>query len=142
MYPESFLSKYEAFLTNTTVYKWNQNLVYLGLAVQIINAVFMIITALSIKIFFRLRRKQHGKPKIKNTISFKRLNLVYSLGLICTAGLHASFMGNQNKDSYLAHITVTLVINIMLLTLILTDNEAREFFTLKLRNWMEEMGSI
>ena len=98
----------------------------------------MIITALSIKVFFRLRRKQQGKPKIKNTISFKRLNLVYSLGLICTAGLHASFMENQSKDSYLAHITVTLVINIMLLTLILTDHEAREFFTQKIRNWMDE----
>ena len=98
----------------------------------------MIITALIIKVFFGVGRKQQGKPKIKNTISFKRLNLVYSLGLICAAGLHANFMENQSKDSYMAHITVTLVINIMMLSLILTDNEAREFFTKKIRNWMDE----
>ena len=44
-------------------------------------------------------------------------------------------MENQSKDSYVAHITVTLVINIMLLTLIL---KSREFFTQKIRNWKDE----
>ena len=98
----------------------------------------MLITASSIKIFFRFKRSEHGKPKIKNTISFKRLNFIYCLGLICSAVMHVSCLENSSKDSYIAHFTVTLVINTMLFTLVVADKEARAFFKQKFQSWMEE----
>ena len=96
------------------------------------------VTAISIKVFFRLKTKQPRKPRIKNTISFKRLNIIYSLGLIFSASLHAVLMKNQSKDTYILHYTVSLVINSMLFSLILADNEARSFFKLKFLSWKEE----
>jgi hypothetical protein len=135
---ESYLTKYEAYLTNTPLCNWNQNLPHIAIATQIITALFLMVTAISIKLFFKLKTKQPKKPRIKNTISFKRLNIIYSLGLISSATLHAVLMKNQSTDTYIMHYTVSLVINSMLFSLILTDNEARSFFKLKFLSWKEE----
>ena len=135
---ESSLSKYEAYLTDTPLYNWNQNLPHFGLASQILTAFFLMITAISIKIFFRLHVNKQGKPKIKNTISFKRLNIIYSLGLIFSALLHVFLMRNESKDAYVLHYSISIVLNTMLLSFILTDHEARAFFKLKFQSWKEE----
>ena len=132
-----YLTKYEAFLTNTSVYKVSTIWPYLGIAIQIITATFMLGTAISIKIFYRLKRRQHGKPRIKNTISFKRLNIIYSLGLISSASMHAFFMSILAKKTYLAHYTVTMVINTMLMVLAIADVEARMFLIQRIKAWKE-----
>ena len=132
-----YLTKYEAFLTNTSRYKVNTILPYIGITIQIITAMFMLGTAISIKIFFRLQTSQHGKPRITNTISFKRLNIIYCYGLIFSAIMHAIFMNMLGKKTYLAHFTVTMVINTMLLVLAIADREAKQFLKIRIKAWKE-----
>ena len=95
------------------------------------------VTAIGIKIFFRFNTKLAGKPRIKNTISFKRLNIIYGLGLIFSASLTLVFMKNESRETYVAHYTVSLVLNSMLLSLILTDKDARIFFHSKFLAWKD-----
>ena len=96
------------------------------------------ITSISIKMFFRMKTNQHIKPRIKNTISFKRLNILYSLGLIVPALMQAVLMRNESKDTYVLYYTVSLVLNSMLLSLFLADKEAIGFFKHKLLLFKED----
>ena len=88
--------------------------------------------------FFRMKTNQPINPRIKNTISFKRLNILYSLGLILPALLQAVLMKNHSKDTYVLHYTVSLVLNSMLLSLFLADKEATGFFKHKLVLFKED----
>ena len=138
MFSESYLTKYEAYLTDIPLRKWNKILPYIGLATQIITGIFLMVTAIGIKIFFRFNTKLTRKPRIKNTISFKRLNIIYSLGLIFSAFLHLVLMKNESAETYVMHYTVSLVINSMLCSLILSDKDARAFFKTKFLAWKDE----
>ena len=96
------------------------------------------ITSISIKMFFRMKTNQHTKPRNKNTISFKRLNILYRMGLIVPALMQVVLMRNESKDTYALHYTVSLVLNSMLLSLFLADKEAIGFFKHKLLLFKED----
>eukprot|EP00092_Neocalanus_flemingeri_P106668 GFUD01136875.1.p1 GENE.GFUD01136875.1~~GFUD01136875.1.p1 ORF type:complete len:141 (-),score=34.57 GFUD01136875.1:140-562(-) len=99
---------------------------------------FLMITTISIKVFFGMKTNQQGKPRIKNSIGFQKLNIIYSLGLAFSAVLSGVMMMIQSKDVYTGHYHVTMVFNMMLLSFILGDHKAREFFRLKFQSWKEE----
>lgn len=88
--------------------------------------------------FFRMNNNTNRMPRIKNTISFKRLNTVYSVGLLFFAVLNAVFMRILSKGTYIMCYTESFGINIMLLSLFLADKEARSFFKVKYLSWKEE----
>ena len=94
------------------------------------------ITAISIKMYFKLKKNIHGKPKFKNTIIFRRLNNIYSVGLICAAVLQSLFLSND-WDMYILHYNVATVLNLMLLSFVFGDKDARHYFMLKFNVWKE-----
>ena len=105
----------------------------IGIGAQTLIVIFLMITALMIKIFFRIRTSQKHKPKIKNTISFKRLNLFYSLGLISAAIIQGLAMMNLPRDTYILHYTVSIVSNSILISLLVMDEEAVKFLRHKFK---------
>ena len=133
VFSETSLTKYEAFLTHSSLFEWNKALPRLGIVTQIFTSIFVIITSITIKIYFKMERNKPGKLLIKNTISFKRLNLTYGLGLLLTAVIQIIFMKNESMDTYMLHFTVSLGANSMLLSFLLTDKEAFGFFKRKFK---------
>ena len=99
---------------------------------------FLISTEISIKVFFKCRAKQQGKPRIKNTISFKSLNILYSIGLILEAILHMLLMQINSKDTFIMHYDSTLALNLMLLTFLVSNEDAMKFCFVKLSSWKEK----
>ena len=95
---------------------------------------FLLITEINIKLFFSCKSKQKGKLEIKNTIGFKNLTVIYSLGLFLSAFIQGIIMISEYKVAYIMHYNVSVVINMMLLSFILTDQEARKYFNLKFQS--------
>jgi hypothetical protein len=135
---ESSISKYEAYLTDTPLDNWNQNLPLLSIACQIIVSIFLMITAVHIKGFFKCRAKQPGKPRIKNTISFKWLNMIYSIGIIFETILHLILMKNNSKDTFIMHYDTTMAFNLMMIIFVVSNEDAKKFFMVKFKSWKEE----
>jgi hypothetical protein len=133
---EFHLSKHEAFLTDSPNYTSDQKLPQFGLISQISIATFLLVTEISIKLFFSCKSKQKGKLEIKNTIGFKNLTVIYSLGLFLSAFLQGMIMMSEYN---VMHYNVSVVINMMLLSFILTDQEARKYFSLKLQSRILEI---
>ena len=133
---EFHLSKYEAFLTDEQNYTSDQKLPQFGLISQISISIFLLLTEISIKRFFSCKSKQKGKLEIKNTIGFKNLTVIYSLGLFLSAFLQGIIMMSEYN---VMHYNVSVVINMMLLSFILTDQEARKYFSLKLQSRILEI---
>ena len=105
-------SKYEAYVTNTKTYKWNKVLPLIALLFLVMTSFFMLLTDLSIRIFFKIKNIQ--KPKIENTIRFKTLNLAYGFGLLFAALLHLAVLQLKSKDTYIIHYTISIIFNPML----------------------------
>ena len=99
------MSRYEEFLTNCRLESWNQTLALLGLGLQFLTAAFLGITEIAIKIFFKLSSR--GRPSIKKTFSFKRLNLLYSLGLVVVT-LSQIFFREKGGVAYRVHFLVSM----------------------------------
>ena len=131
---EFHLSKHEAFLTDNTNYTSDQKLPQFGLISQISIATFLLFTEISIKLFFSCKSKQKGKLEIKNTMGFKNLTVIYSLGLFLSAFIQGIIMISEYKVAYIMHYNVSVVSNMMLLSFILTDQEARKYFKQKFQS--------
>ena len=135
--PEHTLTKYEAFLTNDWLFKWNKTLPHMAIVVQILTAIFLFISSMAIKHFFRIKTNQASNSRIKNTISFKRLNIIYGLGLLPPALLQAVIMRTVSQDTYVLHYSIPLAINSILVSLFVTDQEAMAFFKRKFQQFRE-----
>ena len=130
------ISRYGAYLTNETDYQWNQTLPKLGVASQSITVAVSMLTAFSIKIFYKTKRQ--GKPKIKNMISFKKLNIIYSISLIIIAIFHLYVIKSSAYVPFLLPYTLPSFVNSFMLALLLTDDEVKSFFRLKFSKWKEQ----
>ena len=73
---------------------------------------------------------------MKNIISFKRLNIIYSFGFIFSAVLQALLM--RDDLVYTMHYNVAMTLNLMLLSFVLADKEARQYFKNKFQSWKVE----
>ena len=135
MFSEFLSSKFEAYVTNTNTYKWNLNLPLIGLTAQFLTSIFILLTALVIKIFFKINKQKH-KPKIQNTIKFRTLNLAYGFGLLGVTILHLTLMMSKDKDTYIVHYTVSIVFNSMLGSFLLTNGDALDYLKQKLKSWI------
>ena len=133
-----FISKYEAFLTNTPIENWNKALPLISISCQIIISIFLIGTAVNIRVLFKCRPGQQGIPKIKNTISFNLINILYSSLLILETVLHLTLLQIDSKDTYILHYDSTLAFTLVLMTFILFNEDARMFCLDKFRSWKEE----
>ena len=123
---------------NAPLENWNQNLPRLSIICQIIISTFLIITAANIKVFFKCKATTQGKPKIKNTISFKWINILYSIGLIFETILHLILMQNHSKNTFIMHYDITTAFNLMLITFLVSDKDAKKFCLFKMRSWKEQ----
>ena len=130
---EFFSSKYEAYVTNTKSFKYNKNLPMICFVFQFLTSVSLLLTACIIKICFTFRKKKY-KPKIKNTINFKTLNLAYGFGLLSTALLHLIVM---QLDTYMFHYTVAIVVNMMLGSFLYSNADARDYVKTKVQSWQD-----
>ena len=137
LFSELYISKYEAYLTETPLQDWNKNLPNLSIVCQIMISMFLISTEISIKVLFKCRAKQQGKPRIKNTISFKSLNILYSIGMILEAILHILLMQINSKDTFILNYDIPLVLNLMLLTFLVSNEDAMKFCFVKFSSWKE-----
>ena len=99
----------------------------LGLVLQLFSATFMLITTVVIKILFRSVHK--SKTPKKNTISFKSLNILHILWMFINA---VSF---GFKMVEIMPFAVSAAGNSMLLSFLVANAEAREYFQTKLENW-------
>ena len=140
LFSDSRLTKYEAFLTDSPHFKWNKALPHLGIATQIFTSIFVIVTSISIKIYFKIKTNKPGKLVIKNTITFKRLNYSYGLALLLSAVIQTIFMKNESTDTYMLHFTLSLGLNSMLLSFLIRDKEAIEYFKRKFQQFKERNG--
>ena len=100
-------------------------------------SVFLISTEISIKVSFKCLAKQQGNPRIMNTISFKSLNILYSIGFILLAILHMLLIQINSKDTFILHYDITLALNLMLLTLQVSNDDAMKFCFRKFSSWKE-----
>ena len=130
------ISRYEAYLTNETDYQWNRTLPKLGVAAQSITAAVSMLTAFSIKFFYETKRR--GKPKIKNMISFKKLNIIYNISFIIIAIFHLYVIKSSAYVPFLLPYTLPSFVNSFMLALLLTDDEVKNFFKLKFSKWKEQ----
>ena len=111
-----------------TYIQWNQNLPKLGILAQSVTAAVSMIAAYSIKIFYKTKRQ--GKPKIKNMISFKKLNIIYSISLIIMAIFHLYVIKSSSDIPFLAPYSLPTFVNSFMLALLLTDDEVKNFYRL------------
>ena len=135
---ETFISKYEAYLTNTPLDNWNQTLPLISITCQIIISIFMLATAVNIKVIFKCKGSQQGNPKIKNTISFKMLNLIYSIGFIIFTIIHVTLLQIKSKDTYIVQYDITMAFTLILTTFLVSNEAAMQFILSKYRSWREE----
>ena len=138
MLSEVSISKYEAFLTDLPLENWNQNLPMAGIINQLVVSIFLITTAVNIKIFFKCKRKVSGKPKIKTIISFKWINIVYSFGLVLEVLIRGILLHYNSKDSFILFYDTTFAFNLMLTIFLVSSEDAKKFVTNKFRSWKAE----
>ena len=100
---------------------------------QVFSASFIVVTAVIIKIFFKGDKKT--KPKKRNMNNFKALNLFYCLMFFFTA---ASSLVNfiLGYDINIVPFVIHLVVNAMLLSFLIMNEEARKYFQSKIKNWL------
>ena len=137
VFSESSISKYEAFLTNTPVDNWKQTLPQLSIICQIVISIFLIATAVNIKVVFKCRSTQQKNTKIKKTISFKLLNILYSLGFIIVAIVHWNVLQIKSKNTYILQYSSGTAFTLMLLTFLVSNNDAMTFTFSKYKSWKE-----
>jgi hypothetical protein len=99
----------------------------LCLGLQLFSATFMLITTVLIKILFGSVHK--SKTPKKNTISFKSLNILY----ISWMFINAVPFGLKMVE--IVPFAVSAAGNSMLLSFLVANAEAREYFQTKLENW-------
>ena len=116
---------------NVQEYSTSQILPKMGLAIQIFVALSLLFTETGIRIYCNIKSKANQNFKIKNIISFQKLTFIYSLGLLIAALFQGIIMISKYCVSYVMHYNVTLVLNIMLLLFILSNDDVKEFSLLK-----------
>ena len=90
------------------------------------------------RIFLKHKDKKLGKPRIKNTISFKSLNILYGIGLILASVVHLMLMQINSKDTFIVQYDITMAFNLMLLTFLVSNEDAIKFCITKCRSLKEE----
>ena len=126
-------------MTEKDKFTTDQKLPQFGLIIQVTIAMFLMITEVSIRMFFKLKSKQKGKLEIKNMLSFQSLTIIYSLGLVFSAIIQTIIMISECKISYILHYNVSIVLNFMLFLFSFSHKDARDFFERKWKNIQEEI---
>ena len=99
---------------------------------------FLITTAVNIRVFLKRQDRKLGKPRIKNTISFKSLNILYGIGLIVESIVHLILMQINSNDTFIVPYDITMAFNLMLLTFLVSNEDAIKFCITKYRSLKEE----
>ena len=99
---------------------------------QVFIALFLIVTAVVIKIIFK--DKKRLKPKKRNMISFKAFNIIYSSIFFITIAptLINVFFGFNIE---LLPFAIVVGHNAMLLSFLIMNEEAWIYFKIKLKKW-------
>ena len=99
---------------------------------------FLITTAINIRVFLKRQDKKLGKPGIKNTISFKSLNILYGIGLILESIVHLILIQINTKDTFIVQYDITMAFNLMLLIFLVSNDDAMKFLYSKFISLKEE----
>ena len=99
------LTKFEAFLQDQDEYEWNITLPICNVITQGFTSIFLILTVIGIKCLFVTKMKR--KPKIRNTVGFRILSILYGLGLFLSVFLN-TVIPNQGND-FIFHYIISLV---------------------------------
>jgi hypothetical protein len=112
---------------------WNAILLKVAIVFQALSATFMMITSIGIKILFNVDKK--SKPKSRNTVSFKSLNIIYSLWMLIIAipTLTNFWFGFKNNE--VMPYSTSLGLNAMLFSFLRMNVEAWKFVQAKIRTW-------
>jgi hypothetical protein len=130
------VSKYEAYITNTKSFKQKETLATTNLVATVITSLTLMFTELIIKYFYKMNRAVQ-KPKIQNTIKFKTLNLAYGFGLLGSALLHLILIQFENKDTYIAQYTVSILFNTILGSFIYANEGMLNYLKRKQKTWQD-----
>ena len=95
---------------------------------------FLILTVIGIKCLFVTKMKR--KPKIRNTVGFRILSILYGLGLFLSVFLN-TVIPNQGNE-FIFHYIISLVFNSIILITFFKNEEALEFYKAKVETWREE----
>ena len=127
---ENYASRYEAFLTNKNVFMQNAFMPKFALGLQLFSATLMLVTTLVLKILFSSVKK--AKTQKRNTISFRSLNILHILWMFVTAVPFGLQMVEETPYA------VSLAGNVMLFSILIANEDSREYVLMKITNWQME----
>ena len=102
---------------------------------QLFIAAFFVITSIFSQILFNGGKKP--KPKKRNMISFKALNIFYGLMMIISASPSIVNIILGYDVTIILPFVLVLGSNVMLLSFIIMNEEVKKFFLSKIKNWFD-----
>ena len=102
---------------------------------QLFTAAFLVITAIFIEIIFKGDKKP--KPKKRNLINFKTLNIFYGLMMILSAVPSIVYIILGYDIDIILPFKIVLGSNVILLSFVMMNEEVKKFFLSKIKNWCD-----